>query len=172
MHAAEVVARGYDYPTPGRLDELSRAVAISLRGAVGGYMSEFVGAVGVLSLGEWEELHSGTLDLSPLFVPYVGHVRWGESYRRGEFMAELSEAMNSAGVDRSGELPDHIAPVLRYLARTEQPVPELLEILPDTVTAMMSALRRAAPANPYRHLLAATLAVVQEHNVVTIGGGR
>jgi nitrate reductase delta subunit len=172
MHAAEVVALGYDYPNPGRLDELSRAVATSSRGAVAGHMTEFVGAIGGLSLGEWEELHTRTLDLSPLFVPYVGHVRWGENYRRGEFMAELNGAMTVAGVDRAEELPDHIAPVLRYLARTDRPVPELLEILPDAVMAMKSTLQQAAPSNPYRHLLAATVAVVQEHNVVIMGGGR
>ena len=52
-------------------------------------MRHFLDEVGSLTLGEWEELHTATLDLSAPFVPYVGHVIWGDDYRRGEFMADL-----------------------------------------------------------------------------------
>ena len=170
MVAALVVAAGYEYPGPERLSELSEAVQESARGVVQRRMADFIDEVGRLSLGEWEELHTTTLDLSPLFVPYVGHVQWGENYRRGEFMAELNREMAESGVDLGGELPDHIAPVLRYLATSSRPLPELLEILPGVVATMQSTLASAAPDNPYRHLLAATVAVVEDQRAVTVGG--
>ena len=94
----------------------------SLReGSVKTNLRRFLDEVAPLGLGEWEELHTRTLDLSPQFVPYVGHSVWGESYKRGAFMAELNREMAAAGMDLYGELPDHLEPVLRYLDLVEEP---------------------------------------------------
>lgn len=172
MHVAEVIALGYRYPAPGAAQELGARVDAHTHGVVKRHLAQFVGAVEALTLGAWEELHTATLDLSPLFVPYVGHVVWGENYRRGEFMAELSGAMTAAGIDRGGELPDHIAPILRYLAAVDDPMADLVEVLPGAVDTMYRTLIEAAPSNPYRHLLAATVDYSADLRPVTIGGGR
>lgn len=175
MHEAEVVALAYQYPNPTSIDVLSTVVPTSLEGAVRRHMQRFLDEVSVLDLGRWEELHTTTLDLSPLFVPYVGHVTWGENYRRGEFMADLKRDMERVGVDLRGELPDHIEPILRYLAATSQPLADLTAVLADAVRAMASMLDSAADHNPYRHALAATLGVVGDvapATPVSIGGRR
>jgi len=169
MRAPEVVALGFRYPTPFQLDELREAVAASLRGVVRGHMDAFLADVETMELGEWEELHTDTLDLSPTFVPYIGHVAWGENYRRGEFMADLKRDMGRCGVDLLGELPDHIEPVLRYLATTDAPLPDLLGVIGKSVSTMRSTLVRADPHNPYRHLLSAMSGVVEDLNTLTIG---
>ena len=169
MHPAEVVALGYRYPTPDSAVTLRSAVESLAEGVVGNDMRRFVDAVDALSLGRWEELHTATLDLSPQFIPYVGHVRWGENYRRGEFMADLKVAMAAAGVDLGGELPDHIEPVLRFLAVASDPPADLIEVLPVAVRAMAETLKGVAPKNPYRHLLAATVAYVADLRPLTIG---
>ncbi len=169
MHPAEVVALGFRYPDPPSLGVLSDSVAAMPRSSVRKAMEDFIAAVESLELGEWEELHTRTLDLSPMFVPYVGHVTWGENYRRGEFMAELKRDMEACGVDLGGELPDHIEPILRYLATTPAPMSDLTDVLEKSVTEMQSTLRTAEKRNPYRHLLAATLAVVQDLKPVVIG---
>ena len=109
MSPLEFVAMGYSYPRPGSAERLAAALATQKRGEVARHMRHLVDAVTPLSLGEWEELHTATLDLSAPFVPYVGHVEWGENYRRGAFMAELQAAMNAERIDLDGELPDHIA---------------------------------------------------------------
>jgi nitrate reductase delta subunit len=167
MHAAEAVALGYRYPTPTSHEALVAAVT-GLTGTVRRRMGDFVDAVGALELAEWEELHTATLDLSPLFVPYVGHVVWGENYRRGAFMADLKADMERIGVGLDGELPDHIEPVLRYLAEAAEPRTDLTEVVGGAVTTMQETLHKEAPENPYNHLLAATAAVVEEYRVVTI----
>lgn len=169
MHVAEVVALGYRYPTPSSAADLSAAITADLHGGIGRDMRRFHGGVSSLSLGEWEELHTSTLDLSPMFVPYVGHVVWGENYRRGEFMAELKGSMAAAGVDLGGELPDHIEPVLRYLAATPEPLADLLDVLPGAADSMRDTLRKVAPDNPYRHLLAATAAFAGDFRPLPIG---
>ncbi len=169
MRAPEVVALGFRYPTPFQLDELREAVASSLRGVVRIRMGDFLGELEAMELGEWEELHTSTLDLSPKFVPYIGHVAWGENYRRGEFMADLKRDMERCGVDLLGELPDHIEPVLRYLAATDAPLVDLLGIIGESVSTMRSTLVKADSKNPYRHLLSAASGVVEDLNTLTIG---
>jgi nitrate reductase delta subunit len=125
-------------------------------------MVKFVDAIGRLTLEQWEELHTVTLDLSPLFVPYVGHVVWGENYRRGAFMADLARAQTAAGVDAAGELPDHLEPILRYLDAGPSPMSDLVEILPQALARMIGDLHSADAKNPYRHVLRAVSAVIDE----------
>lgn len=153
---------GLSYPGPDTLVRLRQAIEDLAPGRVVAELEHFVDAVSELTTGEWEELHTRTLDLSPLFVPYVGHVAWGESYRRGAFMAELQRAELDADVDQRGELPDHIVPILEYLDRVGQPLTELVEVLPGAIATMRRDLHKTEPDNPYRHLLAAAAAVVDE----------
>jgi len=158
---ATVVALGYRYPRETSHKTLTSATA-NLEGPLGKRMRKFVDAVEQLSLGEWEELHTRTLDLSPLFIPYVGYVLWGENYRRGEFMADLKRDMERLGVDLKGELPDHLDPVLRYLEVSTEPLPDLIVDLPKAIDMMRTTLKKAASDNPYRHLLAATASFVDQ----------
>ena len=169
MHPAAIVALGFEYPMPGSHERLVAAVEALPRSAVRKALDQFAAAVGALELAEWEELHTRTLDLSPAFVPYVGHVTWGENYRRGEFMADLKRDMEAHGVGLGGELPDHIEPVLRYVATAESPLADLLEVLGASLDQMASTLRAADAKNPYGHLLGAARAVVQDLSPITIG---
>jgi len=169
MHVAEAIALGFRYPNPSSAANLREATETATRGAVQRCLRQFVAAIEDLQLGEWEELHTATLDLSAPFVPYVGHVQWGDNYRRGEMMAELKGAMSAAGVELGGELPDHIEPILRYLAVAEAPHPELVDILRPSVATMSKTLADAAPNNPYQHLLDAVEVFTADLRPLTIG---
>ena len=171
MNSTELVAFGFCYPTPWAATYLERMIAEEANSEVKRHMHRFIEEVGSLSLGAWEELHTETLDLDPKFVPYVGHVAWGENYRRGAFMADLNAAMRETQVDLGGELPDHIEPVLRYLAATDSPLDDLVEVLPAVIAEMNDVLKKAEPDSPYCHLLAATLACAG-NRPVKIGGRR
>ena len=87
-------------------------------------------------------------------------------------MADLKRAMAGAGVDLRGELPDHIEPVLRYLGATADPVADLVDVLPGAVADMERTLSAAAPDNPYRHVLAAAVALSADLRPVSIGRRR
>jgi nitrate reductase assembly molybdenum cofactor insertion protein NarJ len=162
MGTATLVATGLRYPHPGHLEMLEQAVADMAAGKARSEMDRFVAAVRKMSLAEWEELHTVTLDLSPHVAPYVGHVVWGGDYRRGAFMAELVREQMEHEVDLAGELPDHLDPILRYLDATDEPLRELVDELPGAVSQMMKDLRKADKHSPYRHLLEAVLAVAEE----------
>ena len=99
-----------------------------------------------------------TLDLSPAAAPYVGFQIWGESYQRGEFMAKLNHAMADLDIDPEGELPDHLVPILRYLAVADAPLPELAGHLQTVVGKMIAILREKERGNPYIHIYEAVLA--------------
>ena len=162
MGDASIVAGGFSYPDAETLDSLEASVSRMTGVAARREMQRFVKEIRKIHLHRWEELHTETLDLSPKFVPYVGHVVWGENYRRGAFMADLQRDYALAGVDRRGELPDHLEPVLRYLDATDHPLPDLVDVLPGAVVAMMKDLKKEDRKNPYLHLLSAAQAVLRE----------
>ena len=128
-------------------------------------LSAFVKQVAKLSLSEWEELCTRTLDLSPAAAPYVGFQVWGESYQRGEFMSKLNRQMYELDIDPAGELPDHMVPVLRYLGAADAPLPELMENFEPAVERMIGILREKDRRNPYISLFEAALALFHSRRV-------
>jgi nitrate reductase molybdenum cofactor assembly chaperone NarJ/NarW len=172
MDACAALAEAFGYPAPGRLDVLMGGLTALPGGAGQKAYAAFVRGVGRLSLGEWEELHTRTLDLNPPAAPYVGYQTWGEGYPRGAFLARMSRELLLAGVDAGGELPDHLAPVLRYLARTPEPLPELVGLCGPAVQRMLSSLRRAEPGNPYVKLLEAVSTTCQGLQSKSPAGGK
>ncbi|MFV0525380.1 MAG: nitrate reductase molybdenum cofactor assembly chaperone [Acidimicrobiales bacterium] len=168
--AAAELAVGFRYPDDEAARRLRKAVGRVPDGPVRQAFRSFVDAVTALDLAAWEELHTTTLDLNPRFAPYVGHAIWADNYQRGAFMAELAEAQARLGVDPAGELPDHVEPILRYLAMADPPLTSLAEVLPRALGQMRRALVTVEPDSPYRHLLDAGLALVADLRPVTIGG--
>ncbi|HKZ29061.1 MAG TPA: nitrate reductase [Acidimicrobiia bacterium] len=171
MGELEAIALALRYPGPDSLEELRVTWAALPGGPVRRRLLEFFGEIENFSLAGWEELHTRTLDLAPIFAPYVGYVVWGENYQRGEFMASLKVAQDEAGIERHGELPDHLEPVLRYLAATDQPLPALTGVFSQAVARMKKTLEKAEADNPYRHVLAA-LGEVAGRLEVPVGDAR
>lgn len=153
-----LLAQALAYPYPGLLDELQAGLAGLGKVPGRAELAAFVKKIARLSLEQWEELATATLDLSPAAAPYVGFQVWGESYQRGAFMAQLNRAMAELDIDPGGELPDHLAPVLRYLAATDAPLPELAGHLQTAVGKMIAILREKERGNPYLHIYEAVLA--------------
>jgi len=149
------LAEALRYPYSEQLEILNVKIETADNGVTKKSIEQFMQAFSALSLAQREELYTRTLDLNPLAAPYIGYQLWRENYKRGEFMAALNHEMNLLDVDKAGELPDHLIPVLRYLAVTSNPLPELLEALPKALKKMRKDLKKTDPKNLYRHLLAA-----------------
>lgn len=79
-------------------------------------LEKFVRMPDQLSLEQMRELYTVTFDMQPVCYPYVGYHLFGESYKRGAFMAQLNEAYRNLGYSAGGELPDHLSVILRFLA--------------------------------------------------------
>lgn len=159
----ETLALAYQYPSPGSTKALWERINTLPSFSSKPLLERFLQATSGLRLAEREELHTRTLDLTPLTAPNVGYAVYGEDYRRGRFMAELSAEYARLGVDSKGEIPDHLIPVLRYLARAQEPLPELLELLGPALQQIAHTLRTIEPKNPYLFLLEATLEAVRPY---------
>jgi nitrate reductase delta subunit len=161
MGTYALLAEALRYPAPGRIEMLQAGLMEMPGGGAKKALSAFVERIQGLSLGEWEELHTRTLDLNPPAAPYLGFQMWGESYKRGNFMAHLNYQIKETGIHTDGELPDHLIPVLRYLEaasnRNAPPSTELLEVLAPAVEKMRKVLRKSEPDNPYVYLFEAIL---------------
>ncbi len=157
-----LAAEGFCYPWPGQVEHMEAVLEPVRPGGDKDAFRRFLGAMGRMGLSEREELYTRTLDLNPPAAPYVGYVIWGESYQRGNFLALMSRALKDAGVEAGGELPDHLIPVLRYLAQVSTPLPDLVEIMPTALERMQAGLRRADANNPYLDMLEAAQLLVAE----------
>jgi len=171
MQDFERLAIAFQYPTPDRLAELEQAADDMESSSTKRQFRAFVNELEGLSLPEWEELHTRSLDLGPLFVPYIGWVTWGENYQRGEFMAEMKVALEFQGVPMNGELPDHLDPVLRYLAVADPPLPSLVEVFPAAIATMTKKLKESDDSSPYVLLLKA-IASAGDSLKTPVGGAR
>jgi nitrate reductase delta subunit len=171
MGEYEAIALALEYPGPGSLEKLRVAWEALPGGSVRRNLLKFFADIEQLSPAGWEELHTRTLDLAPIFAPYVGFVIFGENYQRGEFMAGVKVAQDEAGIDRRGELPDHLEPVLRYLEAADRPFPGLVEVLARAVSKMEKTLKEAEADNPYRHVLAAAGEAAERLEVPVGGAG-
>lgn len=172
----ETLSIAYQYPQAGSVRWLFDGLKDLPKSPAKAHLERFAQALSHLTLSEREELYTRTLDLTPLTAPYVGYAVYGEDYRRGSLMATLNRAMLEAGIDLAGELPDHLSPVLRYLAIVPEPLPELLQILSPALKQIEHTLRTLEPANPYVGLLEATqeavAAYVKARPPVLAGPGR
>ena len=88
-----------------------------------------------------------------------------ESFKRAHLMARLVERFRDVGFEAGNELPDHVGVLLRFARRLDaEECSDLVRwCLAVPVTAMHAAL--AGTRNPYRHLLAATMAALAPDGV-------
>lgn len=159
----ETLALAYQYPTAGSTKALWERVNALPKTRAKDLLERFLGAISEHRLSEREELYTRTLELTPLTAPYIGYAVYGEDYRRGRLMAELNAAYQALGVDPAGEIPDHLIPVLRYLAVAETPLPELLQLLGPALHQIVHTLKTLEPKNPYLLLLEGTLEAVKPY---------
>lgn len=159
----ETLALAYQYPRSGSTKDLWERVKDLPRSRAKDLLERFLRAFSELKLSEREELYTRTLDLTPLTAPNVGYAVYGEDYRRGRFMAELNAEYAKLEIDTSNEIPDHLIPVLRYLAVTEEPLPELLQLLEPALHQIIHTLKTLESKNLYLLLLEATLEALKPY---------
>jgi nitrate reductase delta subunit len=84
-------------------------------------VQEFLGAASGHTLEELEEIYTRTFDMAPICLPYVASYIFGdESFDRGKLMTGLVDAYARLGFDTGGELPDHLALLLRFAGHLDE----------------------------------------------------
>lgn len=123
-------------------------------------LDKFVRRLDQLSLEKMRELYTVTFDMQPVCYPYVGYHLFGESYKRGAFMAQLNEAYHARDYSAGQELPDHLSVILRFIGLdAENQQSEFCQALINA--GVLPALEKmlkvfdAESENPYAGLLSA-----------------
>ncbi|MBX9688271.1 MAG: molecular chaperone TorD family protein [Candidatus Obscuribacterales bacterium] len=159
-----VLAKLLEYPGPEfneNLDQAIETLKVSFKGA-SAKLLEFKKSIANSRLLELEELYTRTFDLAPLCIPYLSsHIYGDENFERGALMSNLSQRYQECNFETNGELPDHLALILRYTAYCqEEELSELIEYcLKKPLRSMSDTLKEAE--NPYYLLLQSAEAVIE-----------
>ena len=79
-------------------------------------VEQFLDAIPESTL-DLQELHTRTFDVQSLTTLDVGYVLFGDDYKRGELLSNLTREHGQAGNDCRGELADHLPNVLRLIPK-------------------------------------------------------
>lgn len=129
-------------------------------------MNEFAKAIADTTDTSLEEIYTRTFDMAPICSPYIsGHIYGDENFERGTLLTALNERYQSASFDTHGELPDHLAVILRFAPQmTEEELQELFEFcLSKPLDDMVAGLS----GNPYEHAIKAVTRLVHEDGVAS-----
>lgn len=102
---------GFDDGSNKMTDSVGRDVIPPMQDGAGWHPAPREG----FSLQRMQELFTTTFDMQPVCYPYIGFHLYGESYKRGAFMAQLNEAYHGIGYSAEQELPDNLSVILRFI---------------------------------------------------------
>jgi nitrate reductase molybdenum cofactor assembly chaperone len=104
----------------------------------------FAAETGSLPHTRLQEIYASTFDVNPACCLYVGYQLFGDSYKRGAFMARLSGEYRARGFDTGRELPDHLSVMLRFIADELECGPSGLQHGADPAERAAATLERGA----------------------------
>ncbi|MCK5876914.1 MAG: nitrate reductase molybdenum cofactor assembly chaperone [Candidatus Marithrix sp.] len=117
-------------------------------------MTNFLSFVESRELGYLEEVYTGTFDVNPACHIFAGHLLFGESFKRGAFMAGLEQEYKDHGFDTKIELSDHVPVLFRFVSSTDSDFSnELLKDCLIPVFDTMNANFKDDSLNPYMPVL-------------------
>ena len=151
-----------EYPSQPNL-EAAQAWCRQPQTIAAGEIAQFASESAEMPASDLEEIYTRTFDMAPLCVPYITSYLYGaENYERGNLMTMLSERYKQDSFDIGGELPDHLGVILKFFPHfTDEERAEITRYcLLDPVEQMWTSIKDQQ-SNPYRHVLAAVLAVLK-----------
>lgn len=160
-----LLATALDYPgsaLPGAVDRLLEMLPeISHEAAKA--LNDFRDQLQSVELTGLQEWYIRTFDFRADASLYIGHHLFGETGRRGVFIAELTGRYQKHQLPATEDLPDHISGVLRYLG-TLEPGEEASELVHACLIPALSRINavEAIAASPYRAVLEALPGLLQQ----------
>jgi nitrate reductase delta subunit len=95
-----------------------------------------------------EEIYVSTFDVMPVCCLDIGFSVFGEDYKRGQFMAELTVRHRECGINTGTDLPDFLPHILRLLTRMDYA--EAQALVTDILSVGLEKMRSGfAPGNPF-----------------------
>lgn len=125
-------------------------------------LKDFETATKSLEAHQLEEIYTRTFDLAPICIPYISSYVYGdENFERGALMTGLQQRYNDCAFDTKGELPDHLALILRFAPNfSEEEMDELLDFcVLNALDKMCESMKDAD--NLYYSVLRTTQVVIE-----------
>ncbi|MFN8463318.1 MAG: molecular chaperone TorD family protein [Anaerolineales bacterium] len=151
-----------EYPSSDFVEEAQRCLELmrSTNPEAAELCEKFANAIEGYSPQRMQELFTTTFDMQPVCYPYIGFHLYGESYKRGAFMAQLNEAYHGVGYSAEQELPDNLSVILRFIGfDSENRNSEFCQaLLSDGVHPALEKMLKvfdSESTNPYFGLLSA-----------------
>jgi nitrate reductase assembly molybdenum cofactor insertion protein NarJ len=115
----DVLARLFAHPGPEFEADVTRAIVLHSEHypCVAQRLGEFQRLLPKGDLVALQELHTRTFDVQAITSLDIGYTLFGEDYKRGALLANLSGEHTRAGNDCGAELGDHLTNVLRLLPK-------------------------------------------------------
>lgn len=114
------IAALIDYPrSETYADRASRCAAHAAGSGVAAALVQFRDRIAGRSLGSIQERYVAVFDCDPACTPELGWHLYAERPDRGAWLATLREELARAGVEESGELPDHLGHLLQLIPRVD-----------------------------------------------------
>ncbi len=155
-----------DYPAQNLIEQTRNCVDLfksdDLQAAQ--QIESFLNFVETTDLGRLEEIYTGTFDINPACHIYAGHILFGESFKRGRFMAELVEEYQKRNFELGKELADYIPLLLRFLCTLDPEDSVAKDLLNECLIPVFEKMNdnfKDDSTNPYVPVLRTVLVVLQ-----------
>jgi nitrate reductase molybdenum cofactor assembly chaperone NarJ/NarW len=125
-------------------------------------LREFCKTMIGIPVSEAQEVYTRTFDLNPVCALEIGYHLFGENYKRGLFLAQLSEMEERLYLAQGGQLPDYLPLLLRLIGRIGEE--ELRgELIAECIVPALGKMIDAASGadSTYRYLLEAVRAAME-----------
>jgi len=167
----EIFSALLNYPEPDLLERAQEGLVLlaPVNPEAAFRLEEFCAFAEKTSPGKMEEVYTHTFDLQMVCSPYAGYHLFGESHKRGVFMAKLNEHYRSHGFSAGNELADHISVILRFLAAQEDL--HLREaLLGESLIPVLKKMAQSLTENnnPYGKVIESLLLVLEPSSAISL----
>jgi len=155
-----------DYPTQNLVEQTRTCINLLKRDypQAAEKMASFLKFAESTPLGSLEQIYTGTFDINPACHIFAGHILFGESFKRGAFMAQLEEEYQKQGFDTQNELADHVPVLFKFLCTLEQNETLAKELISECLIPVFQKMNdnfEENSSNPYVPVLRSALIVLQ-----------
>lgn len=127
------------------------------------YLEAFALVAGTSSQEEMAEIYTRSFDLNPDCVLEIGWHLFGETYRRGQFLAMMRHHLNENGIEEGRDLPDYLPNLLNLVMKLE--TQDAIDLVDDCILPAMEKIQSAMKDGAYAHLLQALFLIFTAHRM-------
>ncbi|MBI4911903.1 MAG: molecular chaperone TorD family protein [Acidobacteria bacterium] len=133
------------------------------------HLEAFALSAATLELPELQEHYTRSFDLNPECSLEIGWHLFGESYKRGQFLAMMRFHLREHGIEPGAHLPDHLPALLELVMKLESQ--DAMDLVDDCILPALEKVLPALKDGVYAHLLQALFLLFTAHRTSS-GGDR